>query len=85
MTVDSMIEAEYIRASKAAKEAVWMKKFNTKLGVVLSAVNVILIYYDNNGAIAQAKEPQSHQKSKQVLRHYHLITELVDRYDVKME
>ncbi|XP_070005759.1 secreted RxLR effector protein 161-like [Nicotiana sylvestris] len=33
---DSVTEAEYIAASKAAKEAVWMKKFLTELGVVPS-------------------------------------------------
>ena len=32
---DSVTEVEYITASEAAKEAVWMKKFNMELGVVL--------------------------------------------------
>ena len=31
-TADSTIEAEYIAASDAAKEAVWIKKFVTELG-----------------------------------------------------
>jgi len=31
---DSVTEAEYIAASEAAKEAVWMKKFIMKLDVV---------------------------------------------------
>ena len=34
---DSMMEAEYIRASEAAKEAVWIRKFVSELGVVPSA------------------------------------------------
>ena len=33
-TVDSMIEAKYIVVSDTAKEAVWLKKFITDLGVV---------------------------------------------------
>ena len=36
------------------------------------------------GAIAQAKEPRSHQKSKHILRTFHLIREIVDRGDVKI-
>ncbi|KAG8498489.1 hypothetical protein CXB51_004896 [Gossypium anomalum] len=58
---DSTIEAEYIAASEAAKEAVWIKKFITKLGIVPSISDSIELRCDNNGAIAQAKEPRSHQ------------------------
>ncbi|KAI5432021.1 hypothetical protein KIW84_035958 [Lathyrus oleraceus] len=65
--VDSTTEAEYIAASSAAKEVVWIKKFISELGVVPSIMDPIGLYYDNNGAIAQAKEPRSHQRSKQYL------------------
>ncbi|KAK8593699.1 hypothetical protein V6N12_045774 [Hibiscus sabdariffa] len=58
--VDSTIEAEYIAASEAAKEAVWIKKFISELGVVPSISDAIELHCDNNGAIAQAKEPRSH-------------------------
>ena len=81
---DSTTEAEYIAASDAAKEAVWIKKFITDLGVVPSNTNPIDVYCDNNGAIAQAKEPRSHQRSKHILRHYHLIREIIERGDVKI-
>ena len=79
---DSTTEAEYIAASDAAKEAVWMKKFISKLGVVPSINSSIELYCDNNGAIAQAEEPRSHQRSKHILRRYHLIREIIDRGDV---
>ncbi|RVW68068.1 Retrovirus-related Pol polyprotein from transposon TNT 1-94 [Vitis vinifera] len=82
---DSTTEAEYIAASEAAKEAVWMKKFISELGVVPSIEEPIPLLCDNNGAIAQAKEPRSHQKSKHVLRRYHLIREIIERGDVKIE
>ena len=84
-TANSTTESEYITASKAAKEAVWIKKFITELGVVNCIVHLILLYCDNNGAIAQAKEPRSHQRSKHVLRRYHLIREIIGRNDVKRE
>ena len=42
------------------------------------------LYCDNNGAIAQAKEPRSHQRSKHILRRYHLIREIIDRGDIKI-
>ena len=81
---DSTTEAEYIAASDAAKEAVWIKKFIKALGVVPSIADPVDLYCDNNGAIAQAKEPRSHQRSKHILRRYHLIREIIDRGDVKI-
>ncbi|XP_040963909.1 secreted RxLR effector protein 161-like [Gossypium hirsutum] len=65
---NSTTEAGYIAANEAAKEAIWIKKFITKLGVVPSISDVIALHCDNNGAIAQAKEPRSHQQSKHILR-----------------
>ena len=50
-------EAEYIAATEATKKAVWIRKFVSKLGVVPSCSSSIDLYFDNNGAIAQAKEP----------------------------
>ena len=84
-TADSTTEDGHIAASDSAKEAVWIKKFITELGVVPSIVDPIPVYCDNNGAVAQAKEPRSHQKSKHVLRRYHLIREIISRKDVKIE
>ena len=82
--VDSTTEAEYIVASDAAKEAVWIKKFITDLEAVPSITNPIDVYCDNNGATAQAKEPRSHQRSKHILRRYHLIREIIEIGDVKI-
>ena len=42
------------------------------------------LYCDNNGAIVQAKKPRSHQRSKHILRRYHLIREIIKRGDVKI-
>ena len=53
--------------------------------MVPSIVHPILLYCDNNGAIAQTKEPRSHQRSKHVLRRYHLIRKIIGRNDEKIE
>ena len=47
--MDSTTESEYIAASEAAKEAVWIKKFITELGVVPIIVDLIPLYCDKNG------------------------------------
>ena len=84
-TADSTTEAEYIAASEAAKEAVWIKKFLIELGVVPSASDPIKVYCDNTGAVAQAKEPRSNNRNKHVHRRYHLIREIVANRDIELE
>ena len=80
---DSTMEAEYIAASKAAKEAFWYKKFAAKLGVMSS--DAIPLYCDNNDTIALAKEPRSHQKSKHIERWFHLIRDYLEKDYVEVK
>ncbi|KAJ9541534.1 hypothetical protein OSB04_028040 [Centaurea solstitialis] len=81
---DSTTEAEYIAASDAAKEVVWLRNFLSDLRVVASISRPIEIFYDNSGVVAQAKEPREHHKSRHVLRKYHLIREIIGRGDVRI-
>ena len=73
MVSGSINEAEYIAASEAIKEAVWMKKFIIYLGVIPKNERPVSLYRDNTGAIIQAKEPRSHYRSKHILRCFHLV------------
>ncbi|KAM2515529.1 hypothetical protein ACFX1W_027763 [Malus domestica] len=70
---DSTTEAEYVAAAEAGKEAFWMMKFITELGVVPTITSPVTLYCDNNGAIAQAKEPRAHQKNKHIDRRFNII------------
>ncbi|KAM1196330.1 hypothetical protein ACFX2J_022715 [Malus domestica] len=70
---DSTTEAEYVAAAEAGKEAYWMKKFITELGVVPTITSPVTLYCDNSGAIAQAKEPRAYQKNKHFDRHFNII------------
>ena len=42
------------------------------------------LYCNNSGAIAQEKEPWNHQKSKHVMRRFHLIREFIERGEIKI-
>ena len=81
-TADSTMEAEYIAACEAAKEAVWLRKFFTDLEVVPNMDKPLTLYCDNSGAVANSKEPRSHKRGKHIERKYHLIREIVHRGDV---
>ncbi|KAJ9538613.1 hypothetical protein OSB04_031346 [Centaurea solstitialis] len=65
---DSTTKAEYIAAPDAAKEAVWLRNFIKDLRVIASISRPVDIYCDGSGAVAQAKEPREHHKSRHVMR-----------------
>ncbi|KAI5317447.1 hypothetical protein L3X38_037154 [Prunus dulcis] len=83
-TADSITEAEYIATTEAAKEAVWMIKFIFDPEVVPTIALLVALYCDNNGAIAQAKEPRSHQNSKHIERFFHKIREYISLREVSI-
>ena len=76
------MEAEYVAASKAAKEAVWLKKFLSDLGVVRMEQVPITLFCDNSGVVAKSKDPRNHKKGKHIERKYHIIRDIVARGDV---
>ncbi|KAL0355417.1 UNVERIFIED_CONTAM: Retrovirus-related Pol polyprotein from transposon TNT 1-94 [Sesamum radiatum] len=82
---DSTTEAEYIAATETTKEAVWMENYIQEWGVVPSIAEPVVIFCDNNGAIELAKAPRSHHRSKHILRHYHLLRDMVGKGDVRMD
>ena len=60
----STCEAQYMAASKTTQEAIWMKEFITDLGVIPKASGPMNLFCDNTGAIALAKEPRFHRKTR---------------------
>ena len=52
--------------------------------MIPSIVKPVVLYCDNSGAFAQAKEPREHHKSKHVMRKFHIIREFVERGDVQI-
>ncbi|KAK1432215.1 hypothetical protein QVD17_09109 [Tagetes erecta] len=82
VVADLTTESESSAASDVAKEVVWMKKFITDLDVVPSIQKLIEIFYDNTGAISQAKDLRSHQNARPIHRKFHLIWEIMECVDI---
>ena len=80
--VGSTCEEEYIAASEAANEGVWMKEFISNLGVMPSASDPMKIFCDNTGAIAFAKESRFHKRTKHIKRHFNSIRHQVSEGDI---
>ena len=60
----STTKVEYIAANEAIKEAIWLRKFLSDLEVVPTTQNPIMLFCDNNGAVALCKEPTHNKRSK---------------------
>src|SRR3989337_2402200 len=80
----STCEVEYIAASEAANEGVWMKEFIFNLGVIPSASGPMKIFCDNTGAIALAKESRFHKRTKHIKRRFNSIRDQVKEGDIEI-
>lgn len=72
----STTEAEYMALTEATKELKWMRQFLTELGQGPGKEATVLCT-DNQGAIALAKNPVSHAKSKHIDIRHHFIRDAV--------
>ena len=75
----STVEAEYLSAAQAVKEALWFRKLGGDLELDLGTVQ---IYCDNQGAIRLLKHPIASQRSKHIDVIHHFARERVARKEV---
>lgn len=73
-TAQSTAEAEYVAASEATKELVWLKRLVNGLDDTLSKEKPSF-YLDNHAAIKLTKNPEFHKRSKHIDTRYHYIRE----------
>lgn len=80
-TLWSSTEAEYVALAEAAREAVWVRSLVTELGI---QTGVVVLYEDNNGALALAHNPEFHERSKHIAKMHHYVREVVDQQIVQV-
>nr|GFB69807.1 hypothetical protein [Tanacetum cinerariifolium] len=78
-------DAAYIAAFDASKEAVWIRKFISGLGIVPIIEEPISMYCDNNRAISIAKEDGVTKDAKHFCAKVHYLCETIKLGDVKIE
>nr|GEZ01453.1 hypothetical protein [Tanacetum cinerariifolium] len=78
-------EAEYIDAFDASKEAVWVRKFISGLGVIPTIKEPISMYCDNTGAIAITNESGITKGARHFRAKVHYLREVIEYGDVKLE
>nr|GEY17655.1 hypothetical protein [Tanacetum cinerariifolium] len=78
-------EAEYIAAFDASKEAVWLRKFISGLGVIPIIEEPISMYCDNTRAIAIANESGLTKDARHFHVKVHYLREVIEYGDIKLE
>jgi hypothetical protein len=74
----SSYEAEYIGQTNATKEAIWLQGFLKQINPNLDpGLGATIIYGDNQGAIALAKNDQFHGRVKHIDIQHHFVREKV--------
>nr|GFA15192.1 hypothetical protein [Tanacetum cinerariifolium] len=81
----SLDMSKYIAAFDASKEAVWVRKFISGLGVVPIIEEPISMYCDNTGAIAIANEFGITKGARHFRAKVHYLREVIEYGDIKLE
>jgi hypothetical protein len=82
----SSCEAEYMAATEATKEAVWLRQLLKELRI--SDIDISLpttIAIDNNSAMKLSRNPEFHARTKHISMRHHFIRERINEGDVKLE
>nr|GEW99969.1 ribonuclease H-like domain, reverse transcriptase, RNA-dependent DNA polymerase [Tanacetum cinerariifolium] len=79
----SSCESEFIVATAATTQALWLKRLLSKL--THSQEEKITIQVDNKSAIALMKNSVFHERSKHIDTKYHFIRECIEKEDIKVE
>ena len=80
----SSTEAEYIAASDACKEAIWLKGFHNEMVPIMNTrqQETIPLAIDNASALKLTKNPEFHGRTKHINIRHHFIRECVERGEV---
>nr|GEX25556.1 hypothetical protein [Tanacetum cinerariifolium] len=81
----ALLDPEYIAAFDASKEAVWLRKFIFRLGVIPIIEEHISMYCDNTRAIAIANESGITKGARHFHVKVHYLREVIEYGDIKLE
>ena len=79
----SSTEAEYIASTHTAKEAIWLRRLFMGLQQPLSFP--IPLHINNQSAIAIAKNPEFHNRTKHIDIHYHFLHHKVESSNITLD
>lgn len=79
----STAEVEYVSASEATAQAIWLRFVLDDFGEMQA--DATPLFCDNMSAISMAKNPVFHQKTRHINRRYHFIRESMNEGLINMK
>jgi hypothetical protein len=79
----SSTEAEYIAAAHATKEVIWLRRLLTDLGLDLDSPTTL--HVNNQSAIAIARNPEFHDRTKHIEIRHHFLRQKVEGEEIRLE
>jgi hypothetical protein len=79
----STVEAEYMAAASATKEAIWLRSLLA--GADRAQSGPTDVYCDNLGSIKLANNPEHHEMTKHIAVRYHLIRHHVAEGTIRLD
>jgi hypothetical protein len=79
----STAEAEYVSASEATAQAIWLRFVLDDFGEMQAEATPL--FCDNMSAISMAKNPVFHQRTRHINRKYHFIREALQEGVINMK
>ena len=76
------MEADYVVYSLTIQEAVWLRRFLQHLEIFKMASEPMTIYCDSMVALAYAKDPKYHGKTKHIQIIYHCVKDMTTQNKV---
>ena len=83
VVAQSTAEAKYVSASKTTSQAIWLRRIFEEIGEKQNKKGLFYIMIKKS-AIAIAKNPVSHERSKHILIKYHFIRELQEKDEIQL-
>jgi len=81
IVVLSTTKAEYMVATQACKEAIWIQQLMEELG---HKQQKIVVYCDSQSALHIARNPVFHSRTKHIGVQYHFVREVIEEGSVDM-
>jgi hypothetical protein len=78
----STTEAEYMAATRASQEAIWLKRLCSDVGYDAGRITILC---DSRSAICLAKNPTFHARTKQIDAQYHFVRDMIEDGKVNLE